>query len=416
MPLSIRFAVILLLVCCLTGCQQADNNEQASTQQATPANLDKLNMSEETPNPALAKLQGEEVTAPKTASAPSTPSKPTDEPAMVIEEQPRTAVSQPKESVAMPTPASHTVDSTPIKQPEQPTKKDVTAPQITSEPAQPVAPSKPDEAVTPVVPGPEVPQATPPTDAKPVETAPPAPVETTPITQPPAPIPAPLVTVPPAPVEKQPSADELLYKKFAKKVGEYEYKNLVEGEDCGKEKLVISQQDSDTLVVRFEFSTRVSRLWGAYTYTYNLSGSEVWKGAHLQTLQSATNDNGTKFTTNLRSDGTTISGQGKAGTVEAGHPATTGNIWNLYDIYQTLGKDTLILVDSESGKVATYKIFPLGEEMLTVAGSKIRCQHIKLGETAETNWEAWFSPAGVLIRQRDIVEGTKTEFLLQSWK
>lgn len=407
----LRLAILFLTICSIIGCQQVDESEAAATQPTSNANFDKLNAEEQPVAPALSKLQGDPPISPAPVQT-----KPATTP--VIEEKP---VAKSVEKTA----PMAAVATTPAKANATPTNPPVT----TAEPAQPpVTSAQPEEktdvaATTPATPAdkpvvqPEqTPVSKPAEPAEPVMPDKPATTQPQPVTQPvEAPVtvtPAPQPVTPPVPQE--PSANELLYRRFEKKAGEYEYKVFVDGKERGKQKMTISKQDDGTLVVKFDFSIRVSYI--VYTYTYNMSGSEVWKGIHLQTLQSATNDNGTEFSTDLRSDGTNINGKGKEGAIQARHPATTTNIWNLGDIYQILGKDSLTLVDSESGRVADYKIFPLGEEVINVAGSKVKCLHIKLGETAATNWEAWFSAAGVLIRQKDIVQDTKTEFLLHSWK
>jgi hypothetical protein len=70
------------------------------------------------------------------------------------------------------------------------------------------------------------------------------------------------------------------------------------------------------------------------------------------------------------------------------------------------GPRTVLLLDSDQGKLLRGKLKSMGEETLTVAGRPQTCTHYRI--TGDVEVDVWYDASRRLVRQESVESGHKT--------
>jgi hypothetical protein len=178
---------------------------------------------------------------------------------------------------------------------------------------------------------------------------------------------------------------------------------LVDGKRAGAYHLTITHADDGTDTVSAQAHVRVSHL--VYTYTYAYQGTEVWKAGRLASLNSSTDDDGTRFQVSAVADGANL-----RVTVNGQEHATRGDVWTttywrLPDAkFRNRG---VPLLDADTGRDINATLQCIGAEAIQVVGQAVNCVHYRVrgGGVAV---DAWYDAQERLVRQESVEDGHRT--------
>jgi hypothetical protein len=177
-------------------------------------------------------------------------------------------------------------------------------------------------------------------------------------------------------------------------VEQREYLTYIDGRKAGEYHMTITPQDDGSVSMTGKANVNVGFLLVRYTYAYR--GTEVWKDGRLQRFDSATNDNGTRYTVSAAADGdglrVQVNGQPRTGRADAW--VTT--YWHLPPAAQR--NQELSLLDGDTGRDLTATLAYVGAEQVNVAGQTVECGHYRLtGQVV--NVDLWYDAQERLVRQ-----------------
>ncbi|MDH2433108.1 DUF6134 family protein [Pokkaliibacter sp. MBI-7] len=148
-----------------------------------------------------------------------------------------------------------------------------------------------------------------------------------------------------------------------------------------------------------------------WDYRYQYQAEEVWQPSHngevLSQLQVEINDDGKPFSLSLQRQGKQLVGSSSQGNVTVPLPVLTTQHYNAAVLQQSQVLNTL------TGKVNSFHIVALGEEMITAQGRQIAARHYRYqGELHDT--DVWYDAAGRWLRLRFRgKDGTPIELVCQ---
>jgi hypothetical protein len=182
-----------------------------------------------------------------------------------------------------------------------------------------------------------------------------------------------------------------------------DYTLRVDGRHAGKANITIQQQDDGTTIVSCDTTVQVKVF--LKTYRYNYQGREVWKDGRLQRLDSECNDDGKRFKVNALADGERLRVR-----VNNQERLARGDVW-LTSYWTVAGvkdrKDTVPLLDADTGRDLDCRVQFLGAQQIAVAGQAQNVNHYKL-TGSKVQVDVWYDAADRLVRQEWIEDGYKT--------
>jgi hypothetical protein len=162
--------------------------------------------------------------------------------------------------------------------------------------------------------------------------------------------------------------------------------------------------------IQSESEIRINYL--VYKYNYTSSGTEIWKDGRVTALENTADYNGTPFTVKGTSTprGLQIATNGSTSMVSR-------DVWDtsylvLPDRLARVDAATVVLLDSDKGRLLSGKIQFVGEETLNVAEGQKPCTHYRIGGDVQV--DVWFDASRRLVRQDSHERGHKVRFELLS--
>jgi hypothetical protein len=189
-----------------------------------------------------------------------------------------------------------------------------------------------------------------------------------------------------------------------------EYSISIDGTRRGSSKAEF-RSGNGIVSIQSESEIRINFL--VYRYNYTSSGTEVWKNGRVAALENTADYNGTSYTVKGTSTarGLQIATNGTLSLVSR-------DVWDtsyllLPDRLDRLAPGqaaTVVLLDSDKGRLLSGKIQFLGEE--TLAEGQKPCTHYRISGDVEV--DVWFDASRRLVRQDSHERGHKVRFDLVS--
>lgn len=208
-------------------------------------------------------------------------------------------------------------------------------------------------------------------------------------------------------VVKNQSVDESVQQEFSNLAGTYHYKVYVENNLSGWQKMVVSPRTDGAVVMKssIKFSFRALLF---FTITYEHECEEVWKNGQLQSLYTNTVKNGTKIVLKLKRQGRKMVGTLDGNALATVVPVSTNNAWNLGVSFKRHKKCNII--NPEDGTMSLLSFSKKRGAPFNLQGKKISNTYLK---SQGRNWEFWFSPRNVMLKQKDVLKGYTVEIILK---
>ncbi|WP_372365289.1 DUF6134 family protein [Candidatus Uabimicrobium sp. HlEnr_7] len=208
-------------------------------------------------------------------------------------------------------------------------------------------------------------------------------------------------------VVKAKTTDEIVQEKFIALAGTYEYEVYVEGNLSGSQKMVVTPQENGSVVVKstINFSFRALLF---FTITYEHFCKEVWQNGQLQSLTTNTVKNGTKIALKLQSKGKKMIGALDGNSLTTLTPIATNNAWNLGVSF--IHRQKYNVINPEDGTISLLDFSQKKGKSFNLQGKRISTSYLK---SKNRNWEFWFSPRNVMLKQKDVLKGYTVEITLK---
>jgi hypothetical protein len=163
---------------------------------------------------------------------------------------------------------------------------------------------------------------------------------------------------------------------------------LRNGEAVGHNRIELAR-DGEDLTVSVETEV-VVRIAFVPVYRFEHSGTESWRAGQLVRLSSTTNDDGTKHSLEVMSQGGRlhIECDGSASDIEAG--LMPASLWNDGLVRQAA------LLNTIDGTRMPITVKRLGQEPVEVSHSTVTAEHYRIAGALSR--ELWYSQAGELVR------------------
>ena len=163
-----------------------------------------------------------------------------------------------------------------------------------------------------------------------------------------------------------------------------------EGKKVGYHKVRFDRDGRD-LLVSSEFHLKIRVLFlTAFEYLYQAEGR--WRDGHLQHLEAAVNDNGTKMSVEAERSGDLVAVASADGTVTERAPIYPTNHWNASVLPETRVINTL------TGKINDVAIERRGRE--TVATEAGEVSATRYAYTGDLEADVWYDDAGRWVKLR----------------
>ncbi|SMF80373.1 hypothetical protein SAMN06265365_10931 [Tistlia consotensis] len=174
-------------------------------------------------------------------------------------------------------------------------------------------------------------------------------------------------------------------------------------EPIGKHTIAFTR-DGQRLDVAIEVAVEL-KLVGVVVYRYSHQGREAWQGAYLQSLETDTDDDGTK---------SQISGQrvekgfqvhSMSGTYTVSAGVIPGSYWNS-DLVQTNA-----LIDVETGELFDITVEDRGEDVVEAAGENVRAHRFRVKGNRIVH--LWYDRSGLVVKMAFETKGEYIEHRLK---
>jgi hypothetical protein len=177
----------------------------------------------------------------------------------------------------------------------------------------------------------------------------------------------------------------------------------VKGEAAGTYRMTITHQDDGSWQMDGKADVQFHHWLKKYTYSY--VGTEIWKDGRLIHLDSNTNDDGTKYTVQVRSanNALRVSVNGKDRFTRPDVWTTT--YWRL--VNGKFHNQAVPLLDADTGKDINATLQFIGVQQINVAGQVQSCTHYSLtGKGVQV--QLWYDAQQRMVRQESIESGLTT--------
>ncbi len=147
------------------------------------------------------------------------------------------------------------------------------------------------------------------------------------------------------------------------------------------------------------------------TYTYSYGGTEVWNNGRLLSLESKSDDDGTKYSVTAKANGNELQITANGAVHNTRWDLWTTTYWKLPP--QQFRNAAVPLLDADTGKELAGQLQFIGNQQLTVLGQPMNCAHWRL-TGGDLKVELWYDGQERLVRQESEEKGShKTVLTLQ---
>lgn len=167
----------------------------------------------------------------------------------------------------------------------------------------------------------------------------------------------------------------------------------------------ITELDDGTTRVATHVSVKVNYL--VYTYRYEFTGQETWRGNRLVSTDNHATDDGKKFDARavIGARGFQIEANGRSRGVPSIHMTT--NYWRMPDVSP---EQTLTLMNADRGTIHRASVERLADEPFRCGSETINCSRYRLAGDVQA--DLWSDRRGRIVRQKSVEDGYPTELRL----
>lgn len=127
-------------------------------------------------------------------------------------------------------------------------------------------------------------------------------------------------------------------------------------------------------------------------YRFEHHGQELWQHDHVLSLNSTTNDDGTRHSVKANGSSNTLEVDGDGITAHLPAATMPASLWN----HATINQSTLM--NTLDGHALTIHMTDLGNDTVAVAGQPRPAHHFAMA--GDLNRELWYDGAGTLVQMR----------------
>ncbi|HEX7377321.1 MAG TPA: DUF6134 family protein [Pirellulales bacterium] len=184
-----------------------------------------------------------------------------------------------------------------------------------------------------------------------------------------------------------------------------EFDIFVKDKPAGTCVIRISDLDDGTTRMTSEVNVKLNVV--VFTYQYQFSGQELWRGDRLLSTSNQATDGGKKFDAKASADqgGFHIEANGRRH--DAAVIDMTTNYWRPP---QPRPDGSLTLMDADRGAIRAAKVERLPNEAIAFGRQQVTCSHYRL--SGDVHSELWFDGQNRIVRQKGLEEGHRTEVRL----
>jgi hypothetical protein len=190
-----------------------------------------------------------------------------------------------------------------------------------------------------------------------------------------------------------------------------DFATFIDGAQVGSYRMAITRKDDGSVTTTGDASIKVTKL-GVTVYHYTYRGTEVWSDGRLQSFESKTDDDGTRYTVNA-----TAEKNGLRLKVNGNERMVRPDVWitSYWQLPEARRRDkSLTMLDADEGKTVSGSLRSLGTEQITVAGQKCNCAHYRIA--GPNMVDAWYDGQDRLVRQEWEEKGHKVQMVMTSVK
>ncbi len=180
--------------------------------------------------------------------------------------------------------------------------------------------------------------------------------------------------------------------------GNWTFQALLDGSPIGQHNFSLATrggQQEMTIAASFDV-----KLLGITVYRYRHRNVERWDGDCLSSLNSETDDDGTKLTVETRKDAGGLLVMAKPAPLTLPGCVMSFAYWNPAMLRQTQ------LLNSQTGRYEKVRIDALGNETIEAQGRSITAARYRINGT-EQPIDLWYTPAGDWVGLASTVSGGK---------
>ena len=176
----------------------------------------------------------------------------------------------------------------------------------------------------------------------------------------------------------------------------------VDGKAAGNYHMVIQRRDDGSFVMGAQADVTLKYVVISYNYKYR--GTEVWKDGRLLQLDSATDDDGKKYTVNAVAEGNGLRVKANGYERLAKADVWLSTYWKLPDAkYRNAA---VPLIDADTGRDLNATLQLVGNEQIKVAGQSVSAAHYRLA--GDVKVDLWYDAQERMLRQDSLEDGHRT--------
>lgn len=177
----------------------------------------------------------------------------------------------------------------------------------------------------------------------------------------------------------------------------------IDGKPAGDYHMTI-RLDNGLYLISGQADVKVRYLGGVYTYVYSYNGNEVWKDGRLQRLETASNDNGKKFSVSALVDGNTLRVKVNGQERRCRPDVWTTSYWFL--AAANFRNQAVPLLDVDTGREIAAQLQFVGNSAIKVSGKVQNCAQYRLRGGVQV--DLWFDAQERLVREEMVEDGHRT--------
>jgi hypothetical protein len=177
----------------------------------------------------------------------------------------------------------------------------------------------------------------------------------------------------------------------------------VDSKPAGTSQMLITTHEGGVVVMAAKANARVRVL--LKTYIYSFDGTEVWKGARLQSLRSTCTDDGHGYqvAAQAEANGLRVKVNGRERLARA--DVWLNSYWRLPEA--AYRNQAVPIIEADTGRDIRGYLKYVGQEQVQVSNNRLTCAHYRV-TGGPTTVDLWYDAAERLVREEYTEQGHRT--------
>ncbi len=170
--------------------------------------------------------------------------------------------------------------------------------------------------------------------------------------------------------------------------GVLDFEILRADDPFGRHTLTFEEKDGELHVkidIRLQYKVAFVTL-----FNYEHENREVWRDGKLVSIETKTDDDGDKFWLKAKATAEGLAVEGSSGSYLAPADTFPTSYWNIGTI------DKTELLDTQSGRIASMTVTPVGKEDLVIDGKTIAARKYQMRGDIEL--DVWYGPNDEMLK------------------